>query len=72
MDGSVPRETDQAALGLCADCAHARSVRSARGSEFLLCQLSATDRRFPKYPRLPVLACPGYRPKPAPGSPLPS
>ncbi len=27
---------------------------------FFLCQLSSTDPRFPKYPPLPVLACPGY------------
>jgi len=26
----------------------------------MLCELSKTDPRFPKYPRLPVLACPGY------------
>jgi hypothetical protein len=46
--------------GLCADCQHARQVKSPRGSLFLLCELSATDRNFPKYPRLPVLACSGY------------
>jgi hypothetical protein len=46
--------------GLCADCAHARSVESARGSVFLLCELSRNDPRFTKYPRLPVLSCAGY------------
>ena len=46
--------------GLCADCTHARRIESARGSVFILCQLSATDPRFPKYPRLPVLQCLGY------------
>jgi hypothetical protein len=25
--------------------------------------LSRTDPRFPKYPRLPVLACSGYEPR---------
>ena len=46
--------------GLCADCVHARRVESERGSVFVMCQLSATDASFPKYPRLPVLSCAGY------------
>lgn len=46
--------------GLCADCVHARQIRSDRGSIFVQCQLSFTDARFPKYPRLPVLICSGY------------
>jgi hypothetical protein len=25
-----------------------------------MCERSKTDERFPKYPRLPVLECPGY------------
>ena len=28
--------------------------------QFILCSLSATDSSFAKYPRLPVLQCPGY------------
>ena len=52
------------AFGLCANCAHARLVSSSKGSQFLLCQLSQTDAGFPKYPRLPVLRCSGYTPKP--------
>jgi len=50
--------------GLCADCAHSRAVESSRGSLFLLCELSRSDPRFAKYPRLPVLSCPGYRKNP--------
>src|SRR5215475_8296183 len=46
--------------GLCATCTHVRLVESAKGSAFVLCTLSNTDARFPKYPRLPVLACGGY------------
>src|SRR5579859_6613052 len=46
--------------GLCADCAHALAIESDRGSAFLLCQLSRSDPRLAKYPRLPVLSCPGY------------
>lgn len=45
---------------LCASCVHSRRIESARGSVFILCQLSTTDPRFPKYPRLPVLSCAGY------------
>ncbi|HTP69181.1 MAG TPA: hypothetical protein VMJ35_09795 [Dongiaceae bacterium] len=48
-------------LGLCADCTHARVIESAKGSHFLLCQLSQTDPSFPKYPRLPVLRCSGHK-----------
>jgi hypothetical protein len=48
------------AVGLCATCRHARPVTSARGSTFWRCALSERDPRFPKYPRLPVLACAGY------------
>jgi hypothetical protein len=51
-------------LGLCAACLHARLIESAKGSQFLLCQLSQSDPAFPKYPRLPILACAGYSPKP--------
>jgi hypothetical protein len=49
-----------AAVGLCADCLHARQISSSRGSHFLLCQLSQSDAQFPKYPHLPVLTCSGY------------
>jgi len=47
-------------VGLCATCKHVRVIRSDRGSMFYLCTLSATNSRFPKYPRLPVLSCSGY------------
>jgi hypothetical protein len=46
--------------GLCARCANARVINSARGSSFVLCGLSRTDERFAKYPRLPVVACAGF------------
>ena len=53
-----------AKLGLCADCVHAKKIASSKRSEFLLCELSKSDPRFPKYPRLPVLFCSGYQPNP--------
>jgi hypothetical protein len=47
--------------GLCDTCVHQRVVRNTRGSEFSLCRRSKDEpERFPRYPRVPVLACPGY------------
>ncbi|HWC90422.1 MAG TPA: hypothetical protein VG433_12225 [Pirellulales bacterium] len=45
---------------LCTACSHMKEVVSGKGSRFLLCQLSQTDRRFPKYPPQPVIRCDGY------------
>jgi len=53
-------ESIDKAAGLCATCAHADKIRSDRGSIFYRCLLSASDPRYPKYPRLPMLSCPGY------------
>lgn len=47
--------------GLCETCANVKVVETRKGSRFYLCQLSEVDARFPKYPRLPVLVCGGYR-----------
>lgn len=47
--------------GLCGACRHSRPMNSDRGSTFFLCELSLQDPSFPKYPRLPVLVCPGYQ-----------
>lgn len=47
-------------VGLCMACLHVRTVRTDRGSVFYQCQLAVTDPRYAKYPRLPVLRCPGY------------
>ncbi len=61
-----PRADGQAGdsrAGLCAACAHVRIVATDRGGRFYLCHLSVTDRRFPRYPTVPVLSCPGYRPR---------
>jgi hypothetical protein len=60
VDPAAPREREGA--GLCASCAHAGIVTSARGTQFYLCGLSRTDPRFARYPRLPVLVCSGYSP----------
>jgi hypothetical protein len=52
----VPRE------GLCPHCANVRVTSNDRGSRFYLCRLSTVDKRYPKYPPQPVIACDGYRP----------
>lgn len=49
--------------GLCADCRHSRTVRTARGSTFWRCGLADVDDRFARYPHLPVLECTGYVPE---------
>jgi len=45
--------------GLCASCRHARLVMGAN-SRFWLCERSRADERYPRYPRLPVVSCPGH------------
>lgn len=49
----------EATVGLCFTCRHSRRVATPR-STFWLCELAASDARFEKYPRLPVLECGGY------------
>lgn len=46
--------------GLCDSCRHQRLVPNTRGSVFSLCERSRTEPEFPRYPRLPVLRCPGF------------
>ncbi len=50
-------------IGLCEHCKHSRIIQNPRGSIFYMCELSSTDPRFPKYPRLPVLTCDGFEEK---------
>lgn len=47
---------------LCESCQHKKDVVSGRGSRFLLCTLSQTEKRYPKYPPQPVVRCEGYSP----------
>jgi hypothetical protein len=49
-----------ASAGLCLGCVHGRPVVNDRGSRFVLCDLSRTDARFPRYPRLPMVRCDGF------------
>jgi len=54
---------ERARAGLCADCVHARRIESDRGARFYLCELSAVDPAYRKYPALPVIRCAGYQAK---------
>lgn len=56
-------------VGLCGICTFVRRVENRRGSVFYRCGLSAEDPRFPKYPPLPVLTCPGFVATDPPRSP---
>jgi len=49
--------------GLCSGCVWVRVIVNRRDSRFYLCDRSRQDPRFPRYPRLPVLRCPGYVPR---------
>jgi hypothetical protein len=51
--------------GLCDSCRHQREVRNTRGSSFSLCARSRDDPAYPRYPRLPVVSCPGHEPRSA-------
>jgi len=42
--------------GLCDSCRWQKVIRNTRGSRFSMC----TNPELPKYPRLPVVKCPGY------------
>ncbi|HEY4809623.1 MAG TPA: hypothetical protein VIH71_01070 [Solirubrobacteraceae bacterium] len=46
--------------GLCDTCEHQQLVHNTRGSTFSLCRRSREDPDYPRYPRIPVLECPGY------------
>ena len=58
---SDKRADDRSRLGLCADCLYSKPIESARASKFYLCGLSTIDPAFPKYPRLPVVQCSGFK-----------
>jgi hypothetical protein len=58
--------------GLCGTCVHQRLVHTTRGSTFSLCERSRSDPAYPRYPRLPVLACPGHEPRREPPGAAPT
>jgi hypothetical protein len=55
--------------GLCDRCAHQKLIQNTRGSTFSMCLRHRSEpERYPKYPRLPVIACAGYEPSTISGS----
>jgi len=55
--------TARPTAGLCDSCVHQQLVHTTRGSTFSLCRRSKTETEYAKYPRLPVLRCPGHEPR---------
>lgn len=58
----TPQLTPNREAGLCDECRHQRLVPNSRGSVFSLCERSREDPAYPRYPRIPVLSCPGFEP----------
>jgi hypothetical protein len=53
--------TSRPPAGLCDRCRYQQLVRTTRGPVYSLCRRSREEpERFPRYPRLPVLRCPGF------------
>jgi hypothetical protein len=63
---TTPARSPGPRAGLCDTCQYQQLVRNTRGSTFSLCKRSREDPAFPRYPRLPVLECPGYQASAAP------
>jgi len=55
--------------GLCGQCEHRRQIVTDRGSEFLMCAAAGAETGLPRYPPLPVLNCPSFRPGTAADTP---
>ena len=49
---------------LCQTCQHVRVIVTPKQSRFLMCLLTQTDSRWPKYPPQPVRNCTGYQQQP--------
>ena len=46
--------------GLCESCRYAKLNETRRGTAYVRCTRAAWDRRFPRYPKLPVADCAGF------------
>ena len=50
-------------IGLCSNCQFARPLKHPQGgTPYYKCELAANNVQFDKFPRLPILQCPGHRP----------
>jgi hypothetical protein len=62
VSGAARIESEVPGAGICNACRHQHVVRTTRGSVFSLCERSRDEpERFPRYPRIPVTACPGFQ-----------
>lgn len=59
-DDASDADPEEARVGLCLRCRHARAQPTRRGVVFYRCGRSEQDERFLRYPPLPVLRCPGF------------
>ena len=60
MDIAADPTLDRSA-GLCATCRHLRVIVSDRGARYYLCRRSEEPGSpYPRYPRIPMLLCPGH------------
>jgi hypothetical protein len=62
MGSTILRLVPRPPAGLCDSCLHQKLIGNTRGSTFSMCLKAREDPAFPKYPRIPVAACPGYAP----------
>jgi hypothetical protein len=52
---------ERISAGLCDSCRHQKLIHNTRGSTFSMCLRTKSEPdRFPRYPRVPVLECPGH------------
>jgi hypothetical protein len=49
--------------GLCLTCRFVRLVPSLRDTTYYRCGRSDADPSYPRFPRLPVVRCPGHEPR---------
>jgi hypothetical protein len=57
--GGEPADFREVA-GLCGRCTHALIRPTNKGTTYLRCDRAGSDPRFPRYPRLPMISCPGF------------
>ncbi|MQG39087.1 MAG: hypothetical protein FI718_03760 [SAR202 cluster bacterium] len=46
--------------GICQNCKFVSRIVSGKGSIFIQCKQHFSNKKFPKYPRLPVTICSGF------------
>jgi len=59
--GADDERSEEDRVGICVRCRFGRPQTSPRSTErFWRCDRSDADPSFPRYPRIPVLACRGF------------